>query len=232
MLLQQIDQTIKTTLNSLLDKSEPIKNDKDDLVTVIQPKSDRCEDIVAFSPTKQQILLVQHFDFRSIPSRRFLLPSQSYLNHELNYPNARLSTYFSYRIKWMLNSDGWMMLHDLKGWMKVHFLKGWLKCLLLFVEFMFHSVIGSMMLHDLTGWLKESVISILFFGFFFQQQQLVWLILRLLGHLRFEFAQNHCAPWATFLCFCIIPMTFCSLQSWFLGWPSIELWGGVSIYVE
>ena len=73
----------------------------------------------------------------------------------------------------MLNSDGWMMLHDLKGWMKVHFLKGWLKCLLLFVEFMFHSVIGSMKLHDLTGWLKESAISILFFGFFFQQQQLV-----------------------------------------------------------
>ena len=93
---------------------------------------------------------------------------------------AMQSTDTSYLIKWVLNSDGWMMLHDLKGWMKVHFLKGWLKCLLLFVEFMFHSVIGGMKLHDLTGWLKESVISMLFFWLFHLER----MMLRIRGRRR------------------------------------------------
>ena len=110
------------------------------------------------------VLLIQHIDFDSIPTRHFLLPSESYPNHQLNNPHTRQSKYFSYRIRWMLNSDGWMMIHDLKGWMKFKFLKGWLKCLQLqlVVKFMFHSIIGSMKLHDLTGWLKESTILILF----------------------------------------------------------------------
>lgn len=101
------------------------------------------------------VILIQHIDFKAIPSTKFLLPNQPFFKLHSN-PHLGQYTSISYRIKWILNSDGWMMLHDLKGWMKVHFIKGWLKCLPRFVKFQFHDVIGSMKLHDLTGWLKAS----------------------------------------------------------------------------
>ena len=110
--------------------------------------------LTSFSPTMKQILSIQHLDFALIPSRPFSLPSELCIPHQPNCTQTRDSTYFLYRIKWMLNSDGWMMLHDLKGWMKVQYIKGWLKCLSRPVKFLFHDVIGSMKLHDLTGWFK------------------------------------------------------------------------------
>jgi len=109
----------------------------------------------SFSPTTKQIKSIQHFDFASIPGHSFTLPSELCVIHQTNYTQTRQSTFLSYS-KWLLNSDGWMMIHDLKGWKKVHFLKGWLKCLSCSVKYLFHDVIGSMKLHDLTGWLKTS----------------------------------------------------------------------------
>eukprot|EP00956_Cyclotella_meneghiniana_P003077 scaffold3760_cov77-Cyclotella_meneghiniana.AAC.1 len=107
----------------------------------------------SFSPTVKQIQSIQHFDFASITSQSFELPSESCVIQQTNYIQTRPSTSLS-SSTWLLNSDGWMMIHDLKGWMKVQFLKGWLKCLSRSVKFVFHDVIRSMKLHDLTGWLK------------------------------------------------------------------------------
>ena len=77
--------------------------------------------LTSFSPTMKQILSIQHLDFPLIPSRPFSLPSELCIPHQPNCTQTRDSTYLVYRIKWMLNSDGWMMLHDLKGWMKVQY---------------------------------------------------------------------------------------------------------------
>ena len=79
--------------------------------------------LTSFSPTMKQILSIQHLDFPLIPSRPFSLPSELCIPHQPNCTQTRDSTYLVYRIKWMLNSDGWMMLHDLKGWTPTKIMK-------------------------------------------------------------------------------------------------------------
>ena len=68
----------------------------------------------SFSPTVKQIQSIQHLDFASITGERFSLPSESCVTQQTNYIQTRQSTSLS-SSTWLLNSDGWMMIHDLKG---------------------------------------------------------------------------------------------------------------------
>eukprot|EP00956_Cyclotella_meneghiniana_P044767 scaffold335060_cov139-Cyclotella_meneghiniana.AAC.1 len=74
---------------------------------------------------EEEVPFLVHVDFESIMGRPFLLPPDSYLTkNQMHYPPTPQHSSNTRRIKWILNLDGWMMLHDLKGWMKIDFLMG------------------------------------------------------------------------------------------------------------